>query len=170
MPTHPRPVLPTTGTDTAHLVHGEAPLDVASMYVEPTVALQRETVTPLSDLDPSDPSGPSDPEATQAAPWQAQGLDAPPAQESEDPAPLTPYVDDPERPLFADTHRREEPTASGASESTRPIASRPLTAVPATSISGSRVSAVVTRRRTTAESSTTSTRITADPSAAQAGS
>jgi hypothetical protein len=30
MPTHPRPALPTTGTDTAHLVQGEAPLDVAA--------------------------------------------------------------------------------------------------------------------------------------------
>lgn len=30
MPTHPRFMLSTSGTDTAHLVHGEAPLDVAA--------------------------------------------------------------------------------------------------------------------------------------------
>ena len=106
-----------------------APVDVPSMYVEPTVSLHPDELAALKAHLPADP-GPSplpplprptpppaaDPEATQAmalgdvASVRPAPSSAPSSAESTGelvPVP-PPFEDNPERPLFADSHRRKE--------------------------------------------------------------
>lgn len=77
-----------------------APADAESMHTEPTVSIRRDQLSERLDAD--------DLEATQVA-LPFSGTTADPQ-----PAPLPPFEEHPERPLFADTPRRLMPAAAAA--------------------------------------------------------